>query len=291
MPLIFRGSSVLSRGVVYMFVATLFFTLMHTLVKELKGVHLFQIIFFRSFVTWVLCLVFIQKSKVDLWGSDKKSLALRAALGVISMGLFFLTIQHMPLGIAVSIKYLSPLFTAIIGIYILKENVKLIQWLLFGAALFGVFLIKQFDGQLDTLYVILGLIGAFAGGGVYVVIRKVGVKEHPLTVIHYFMLLSSAVSGVLMLYTWQPIRPLQWFILLCVGIIGYVAQIYLTKAFQYEMANRVAPVKYMEVIYSVLISIVWFGEQYSIGGLVGIVIIITAMLINLLVKKKYRPDQ
>ena len=60
----------------------------------------------------------------------------------------------------------------------------------------------------------------------------------------------------------------------------------MTKAFQLEAASRVAPVKYMGLIYSLIIGLFWFGESYSLLSFVGILLIVGSMLMNLLVKQK-----
>ena len=103
------------------------------------------------------------------------------------MTLFFITVQRMPFGASVSLKYLSPIFTAIFAVLLLKEKVEPIQWLFFATALGGVFLLKGFDTRIDFISLILGIIGAIFGGLVYVVIRKIGTTEHPLVIVNYFM--------------------------------------------------------------------------------------------------------
>jgi len=45
---------------------------------------------------------------------------------------FFYTVQLMPFGASVSLKYLSPVFAAIFAIFLLKEKIKHLQWLFFG---------------------------------------------------------------------------------------------------------------------------------------------------------------
>ena len=280
------NDDIFSRGVRCMLVATLFFTLMHTLIKELKSVHVFQIVFFRSLITWILCIYFIRKHKVYVWGYNKAGLILRATLGVVSMILFFVTIQNMPLGSSVSIKYLSPIFTAIFGAFFLGERVKGLQWLLFAFALLGIYIMKEFDIRIESMYLLLGIVGAMAGGGVYTVIRKMGQSEHYLVVIHYFMLLSTGVSGVGMLYFWQSMTMTEWMMIVAIGVLGYYAQVYMTQSFRYEIANRVAPIKYMEVIYSMIIGWFWFKEGYTFFVFIGMTLVLASMFFTLTLTSK-----
>lgn len=269
-----------------MLIATLFFTGMQTAAKALSDFPVFQVLFFRSMITALLCIAFLKNKGISLKGNNRKLLLLRAILGILSMSLFFITLQRMPFGASVSLKYLSPIFTAIFAVLILKEKVKPIQWFFFLGALLGVVLLKGFDTRIDNFNLILGVLGAAFGGGVYVVIRKIGQSEHPMVIINYFMLSAAILTGILMLPNWKNPSLYQWTLLLSTGIFGYFAQIYMTKAFQIESASRIAQLKYLEVIYSLMIGLVWFGEGYNWLSLIGILCIMAFMILNVLVKNQ-----
>ena len=264
-----------------MFISTVFFTLMQTFIKELQAVHVTQVLFFRSFVTWMFCFFGLKQKKIDLWGRNRKGLIMRAILGLISMSCFFVTLQHIPMGLSVSIKYLSPIFTALLGLFFLKEKVKPMQWIFFIIALLGTYLVKHFDSRFETVYLFIGIIGALTGGGVYVNIRYMGLSEHYLVVIQYFMLATWLVSGLGMFFYWIELDTFEIALLLIIGILGYYAQVYMTKAFQYEVVNKVSPIKYMEIIYSLLVGWMWFGETYSLLTGLGIALILSAIFFNL----------
>lgn len=264
-----------------MLIATLAFTAMHVLVKELSYFHVSQVLFFRSGVTALFCLILLKQKRVSIIGNRPKRLILRAILGMISMTLFFLTVQRMPLGASVSLKYLSPVFTAIFAVLFIKEKVRPVQWLFFSMALSGVLLLKGFDIRIDSLSLFLGVMGAVFGGLVYVLIRKIGISEHPLVIINYFMSSTAILAGSTSIMYWQPPTPKEWFMLISIGGLGFVAQFYMTKSFQLEAASRVAPVKYMEVIYSLIIGFFLFGEGYTFLAFLGILMILGGMILNL----------
>ena len=140
--------------------------------------------------------VFFEATRVSLIGNDPRFLLLRAGVGVVSMTSFFTTLQRIPMGASVSLKYLSPIFAAVFAVLFLRERVPRYKWFFFGLALIGVMLLKGFDTRIDTISLILGLTGAVTAGLVYVIIRKIGQTEHPLVIINYFMLLAMCVSGI-----------------------------------------------------------------------------------------------
>ena len=274
-----------SSGIGLMLIATFCFTIMQSLVKELTPMHTFQITFFRSAITSSCCFSYLFYYQLPVVGNNQKILIGRALLGIISMTCFFFTLQWMPFGASVSLKYLSPVFAAIVAFIFLKEKIKPIQWGLLIIALSGVFLLKGFDSRITFWGLIIGLTGAIAGGLVYPLIRYIGKTEHPIVIINYFMFIATLLLGVLMIPFWENPSTQQWMLLFLMGFTGFFAQFFMTKAFQLGEVNLIAPIKYTEVVYALLIGWIWYGESYTLWSLIGIVLIITAMLFNLKYKE------
>jgi len=283
-PLNSKKDNFLTAGVRLMFFATLSFTIMQIFVKQLGNFHTFQITFFRSAVTSFCCFMYLWKHQLPVIGNHQKILFIRAILGIVSMTSFFFTLQWMPFGASVTLKYLSPIFAAIFAIFLLKEKIKLIQWLFFGMALMGVLLLKGFDTRINFIGLSIGILGALAGGLIYPIIRKIGKSEHPMVIINYFMFTASLVMGGLMIPFWETPMPFEWGYLLLLGVSGYYAQVFMTKAFQLEAVNIIAPMKYLEVIYALLIGFLWFGESYKLISFLGILLIFLGMFLNLTFK-------
>ncbi len=270
-----------------MLLAALFFAGMHVLIKTLVDYHVLEIIFFRSIITAVICIFYLRSRNIPMRGNNQKNLFLRAFFGVMTMSLFFITLQRMPMGASVTLKYLSPIFAAVFAVIFLKEIIRPLQWLFFLTAFAGVLMMKGFDPRIDTINLILGITGAVFGGLVYVMIRKIGTSEHPMVIINHFMLFATTLAGIGMIPFWHTPALYEWGVLLGIGTLGYFGQVYMTKALQVEMASKVAPVKYSEVIFSLVLGMIWFDEGYSFMSLIGIFVIIGSMLMNLVAKGRF----
>lgn len=269
-----------------MLVATVFFACMNATVKYLDNFHVFEIIFFRSGVSAFLCISYLRAKGVSLIGNNNWHLFLRSLFGFLGMITFFVTIKHMPLGAAVSLKYLSPIFAAFLAVIFLGEQLRSIQWLFFFSAFAGVLMLKGFDPRIETLYLLIALAGAVFSGLVFVMIRKIGNTEHPMVIVNYFMLFATSISVVLMIPVWKTPTGGEWLLLLAAGVLGYFGQIYMTKSLQLEPATRVASVKYVEVVNSLILGLIWFGEGYGLLSLLGIILIFSSLLLNLAFKQK-----
>ena len=168
---------------------------------------------------------------------------------------------------------------------LLKERIIPIQWLFFMIAFGGVVVLKYADITINPTGLLMVLTSAIFGGLVYISINKIGNKEHPITIVNYFMMFCTLFGGLIALFDWKTPPVKDILPLISMGIYGYFGQLYMTKAFQIENVNKIAPVKYMEVIFTVLVGMSFFGENYSIWSLLGIAMIVVGLLLNLMYRK------
>ena len=267
-----------------MLISTASFACMNISVKYLTNISAYQIVFFRSVSSLFFTFGFLFKNNISIFGNNKKLLILRGLVGVISMTLFFMSTKYMPIGTAVCLRYLAPIFAAIFAVYFLKDRIKPLQWLFFILAFAGVIILKGLDTQLDSFGLLLILISAIFSGLVYVVISKIGKSEHPVVIVNYFMVISTMVGGLLSINNWVNPVGKEWFLLFGLGVFGYFGQVYMTKAFQIARTSQVAPLKYIEVIFTVIFGLIIFGEIYTLWSLLGIAMIIIGLVLNGLYK-------
>lgn len=254
--------------------------MMNTIVKELSDLSVFQVVFFRSVVTVFLCLFFLKRAGVSVKGNNQKWLIISALGGVVSMLLFFYTVQNIPFGASTVLKYFAPVFAALMAVFFLKEKIKPVQWFFYFLSFSGLVLMKGFDLRIDNFNLFIGLCGALVTGMTWIVIKKIGKTEHPLTVVNYMMVCGTLVAGFFCFFSWKTPTWIEFGLLLIAGVSGFIGQLYITKAFQIDLASNVAPLKYLEIFFALLIGWLWFGEGYTFLSFAGIILIMTGMLLN-----------
>ncbi|MUU79353.1 EamA family transporter [Winogradskyella sp. HL2-2] len=270
-----------------MIISALAFTLLNVFVKSLKDFSVYQIVFFRALGSLFFTIPFLLKNKISLLGNKRGLMIMRSVVGLISMILFFSAIKYIAMGTAVSLRYIAPIFATVFALFILKEKIKPIQWLFFAIAFAGVLIIKGFDdSEIEIVGVLLALTSALFAGFVYIFIRKIGDADHPVVIVNYFMIISTIIGGILSIKNWITPIGLEWFILMSLGVFGYFAQLYMTKALQVGETNQVAPLKYLEVIFTIIIGLIWFKEVYTVWSIVGVLLIVTGLTLNVVTKKK-----
>jgi drug/metabolite transporter (DMT)-like permease len=275
-----------NKAIAYMIISVIAFAIMNTIVKYVAVFNVYQIVFFRSIGTLAFTVPLILKNRIPLLGNNKKLLLLRAVAGVISLTLFFQSLNYLDVGTAVSLRYTSPIFAAILALVFLKEKIKPVQWLLFLIAFVGVLFVKGFDTTINSVGLLLVILSALFLGLIFVVIRKMGTKENPLIIINYFMVMAFVFGGVMSINHWRNPDAIEWILLLSLGIFGYAGQLYMTKAFQSQATSLIAPLKYLEVIFMIIIGATWFGEVYSFWTLFGISLILLGLVYNVFLKNK-----
>jgi drug/metabolite transporter (DMT)-like permease len=178
-----------------MLAATFFFALMNVCIKRISHIPAMETVFFRCFISMLCCFAIIGYQGLNWKGSNRSLLVARGVAGTTAVYTFFVTIQHMPLASAVTIQYTSPIFTTLIAAYILKEQVRLFQYLCFAISFIGVLLIKGFDTSINSWYLILGVFSALSSGIAYNLVRSLKEKEETIVIVLHFQLVGLDISA------------------------------------------------------------------------------------------------
>ncbi len=268
-----------------MLLATFYFAMMNIFVKAVSHLPTMEVVFFRCGISLAICLYLLQKEKVDWRGSNRKLLFLRGVFGTVSLYAYFLTLAHMPLGTAVTIQYLSPIFTTILALVILDEKVRPITWLFYLISFAGVFIMRGFNEQIELLYVFIGVLSAIGSASAYVTIRTIKNLEHPLVVVLHFQLLGTITGFAFSTTNFVMPQGIDWFYLLMVGVFTQLGQVSMTKSFQTENVSKVSILVYTGVIYATLAGYLFFDEVYNVGTLAGMLMVIAGVGLSVLYRK------
>lgn len=276
----------MSKGIKFMLISSVAFALMNLIVKYLDRFSAAELILFRSIVSLVISFYFIKKLNLSPFGNNKLWLIIRGVSGAIALGLFFFTLHKLPLSTAITIQYLSPIFTAIIGIYLLGEKMPKTKWLFFGISFLGIAVVKGFSEDITWIYLLTGIASAALSGLAYTVIRKLKDSDHPVVIVFYFPLVATPFALIFSLMDWvQPIG-IEWLLLISIGVFTQIAQIYMTKALALLEANTAMIMKYLGIVYSLGFDYFIFSKTYTLNVIFGIVLVIAGVVLNIFYSNK-----
>jgi drug/metabolite transporter (DMT)-like permease len=275
-----------SAAVGNMLLATLAFSIMNVFVKQLQRIPAMEIVFFRCLVSAAICFAGIARARVDWKGNNNALLIARGSFGTLALFTFFVTVRNIPLATAVTIAYLSPIFTTLIGVFALGEQVRPKQWLFYAIAFAGVLVIKGFDSSVPMLYLCTGLTSAVGSGVAYNLVRRLKEREHPIVVVLHFQLVGVVAGLVFTLFNWvTPANLWEWFCLLMCGVLTQFGQTWLTKSLQAERIAHVSILNYTGLIYALAFGVFIFGEHYPAQTILGIALVVLGVVLSVIYGK------
>jgi drug/metabolite transporter (DMT)-like permease len=270
----------MQKGIKYMLLSSFAFAIMNLIVKYLNRFPTSELILFRSVISLVISFYFIKKLNLKPFGNNKKWLIIRGSFGVVALSLFFFTLQNMPLASAITIQYLSPIFTAILAIFLLGEKMPIMRWLFFGISFIGIGIVKGFSSDISWIYLVSGTFSALFSGVAYNAIRKLKDTDHPVIIVFYFPLIATPIMLVWSYFEWVQPVGWEWLLLIAIGVLTQIAQIYMTKALALAEANIISIMKYIGIVYALTFDYLIFGKQYSTTVIFGIALVISGVFLN-----------
>lgn len=269
-----------------MLLATFLFACMNVLVKWVTHIPAVEVVFFRSIISLVLSYSILKAKGVHVWGNNKLLLIARGASGAVGLILYFMIIQQIPLATAVTLQFLAPIVTAILGLLILGEKFKFLQGVFFILSFCGILIVNGFDARVEPMHLLMGILAALGAGMAYTIIRKLKKSEHPLVIVMYFPLVTVPITGAYSAWHWVMPQGIEWLTLLGIGLLTQFAQYFLTKSFQEEEINKVASLKYLNIIYALFFGYVFFGETFNLYTYLGMLLVVGGVVLNIWYKQR-----
>ncbi|MDQ3388698.1 MAG: DMT family transporter [Gemmatimonadota bacterium] len=273
-----------SVGLRYMAMGAFWFSLMSLLVKVAgERIPSQQVVLARGVITLVLSYALVRRAGVSLWGRRRGHLVLRGFLGFVALSCFYFSLVHLPIAEATMIQYMNPVFTALLAAWLLRERMGIGEAACVALSFAGVVLVARpsflFGGGsgLDPLYVAIALAGALFSAGAYTTIRTL-TGEHPHVIVFYLPLVTVPATIPLVVGDLVWPTPLEWLVLLGVGVTTQIGQVYLTRGLQMERAGKATAVGYLQIVFAVSWGALFFGERPDFWALVGAALIVAGTL-------------
>jgi drug/metabolite transporter (DMT)-like permease len=275
-----------TKGIVYMLVASVFFAMMALFTKLLSPLPIAEIIFFRALMAALLCLIGVWKLKISPWGQDKVGLLVRGLAGFVSLAQGFWLVHNIPLGAASTLTHLSPIFTTLLGIWLVREKVTWVQMSFFVLSFVGVVMIQGFDYRITLWHLLVGISASFCMGLAYSSVRRLGKTEHPLVIMFYFPLICIPLSAIAMLFDYVTPTPLQWLYLVLLGLTAQIGQYCMTVSYQVAAISKVAIVSYSEVIFTIILGWALFAENFNLLTYLGMGLVAAGVVLSMVHNSK-----
>ncbi|KUF12236.1 DMT family transporter [Pseudoponticoccus marisrubri] len=272
-----------ARGIFWMVVTGFCFVAVTALVKTLgERVPAAE----AAFLRYLLGLVFLvpmwrSLSQLRLTGRQWQLFGLRGLLHSLGVILWFYAMTRIPLAEVTAMNYLNPVYVTVLAVFFLGERLALRRILAIVAALAGALLILRPGFRaLDPGHIaMLGTALFFAGSYLLAKIMSGEVSASVVVALLSVTVTIGLAPFALAAWVW----PSAWELLVLFGVACFATAGHyaMTLAFAAAPVTVTQPVTFLQLVWSVLLGMAFFGEPadpWVIGGgslIMGAVIFIT----------------
>ncbi|MEM9243284.1 MAG: DMT family transporter [Pseudomonadota bacterium] len=244
------------------------------------------ILFFRYGICLIVLLPFIAMQPQKVKTSLPWLHIIRGTVGVLSIGCFFFSLRYVPLAQAMLLSVTTPLFVP----FVLKltRNIPIIPKLYWGIVigLIGVALVLHPGSGSFHFAMLVALSSAIFRAISSSFVRHISQKDQILTIMFYYFLIGTILSGASLFFNLHHFSHLPWFYLLLVGIFSVLYQFFLTFAYRMASIRLVSPFTYLGVVFSALADWLIWHKMLSAMAITGIVLVFIGALLTVYLGSK-----
>lgn len=200
----------------------------------------------------------------------------RTAIGIVSMFCGFWSIANLPLALAISLTYSSPIFVTIAAILMLGEKVRARRWTAVVLGFIGVLVIVQPWSHAFSASTLVAVAAAVLAALVAIQIKELSQVDAADTIVFWTYALWVPMSLVPALLVWEWPAGITWLWLLATGLMGTVGQLLWTRALKLGDVSALTPISFMQLPFVTFAGWALFSESVGTNTLIGASIILSS---------------
>lgn len=293
-PFIFERSCMQS---LWMLVASFLFSIMGVCVKLASSTYsTSEIVAYRGAIGMGMILLLVRWQGGTLRTRMAGHHLWRGAVGVSALWLWFYAIGKLPLAMAVTLNYMSPIWIAamlFLGAWWKKQ--RAMEWRLIAAifmGFIGVVLLLRPSMHADQLWSgLIALSSGWLAALAYLQVRQMGLMGEPEYRVVFYFSVTCAVAGLVgawagpLLTTttdtpvWHAHQLKGVLLLIVIGLTAASAQFAMTRAYRLGNTLVTANLQYAGIIFSSLWDVVIWHDKLAWLSWLGIAVILLSGLV------------
>ncbi|QHC84207.1 hypothetical protein AS589_05085 [Empedobacter brevis] len=279
------------KGYAYGLISSISYGLIPLFILPIKQANfsidttLFYRFFFSALIVGVY--LFAKKQSFRVYSKQIPVLIVLGLLYGISADALFLGYDYLSAGIASTLLFVYPLIVAIIMVVFFKERITISTIAAIAFVLAGIFLLSFKDGQFKLNPIGLGIVFISAlGYGLYIItVNKSSVREiKGFTLSFYSFLFTTIYYAIKMLIQKEsfilPSLELTFNFFTFAFVTTVISSIALIFAIKNIGSTATSILGASEPVVAVAVSVIIFGENFSMSLALGIFMIIFGVTLN-----------
>ncbi|MDP4990959.1 MAG: DMT family transporter [Marivita lacus] len=268
------------RGIFWMIVTGLCFVAVTALVKTLgERIPAAE----SAFLRYVIGLVFLipvwrELMAITLTTRQKKLFALRGLVHSLGVILWFFAMTRIPIAEVTAMNYLNPVYVSVLAVFLLGERMALRRVLAVIAALIGsLIILRPGFRELDLGHIaMLGTAVLFAGS---YLIAKIVSGELPASMVVALLSITVTIGLAPFAFAvWVTPSLADLAVLSAVACFATAGHYTMTLAFAAAPVTVTQPVTFLQLVWSVLLGMAFFGEPADPWVILGGGIIMASVI-------------
>jgi drug/metabolite transporter (DMT)-like permease len=260
------------------------------------GIHLFEIMFWRQFLTLPLIVGYLLATTRSIRALATKrpgTQILRGIYGTVGMVLNFGAVILLPLAEATTINFTVPIWAVLLSIVLLKEKVGVWRWSAVLLGFLGILVIAQPGGGHFPLYgALVALGGAFMIALISIQVADLNRTDKPLAIVFYFACVTTPITALALPFVMTAHDSTGWLLLLGIGLSGAIGQLLLTAALRFGKVASVIVMDYSGLFWATLYGWWLFDMLPPASTWLGAPLIVIAGLVIAWREHRFtRPDE
>lgn len=260
------------RGIFYMLLGIVIFSIMDGLAKELSDKYPTPMILWvrnlaqASFVLGVM----IRFRRYRAGRSRRPVLQIGRSIANLAQAfLFIFALGMVPLADAVAIGMTGPLMLTAMSALFLGEQVGIRRWSAVAIGCVGALIMIRPGMGVVHWAAMLVIAAAFLNVLSQIGTRMVSVHDHILTTLFYTTAVGVLVTTAMVPFVWVAMPWDAWAMMIAMGLLGGCAHLATNKAFADAPASILAPMSYAAIPIAAVVGYVWFHQfpdRWTIAG-------------------------
>ncbi len=257
------------------------FSLHDALVKSVGTVPTFQVAFFAVLFSFVPFSLYLALAKPERSFRPRLPglVALRCLFNTTGLLCGFYAFAHLPLAQVYALLFSAPILITLLAIPLLGERVRAFRWFAIALGMTGVLVVLRPDATALSAGHLAAVGAAVSIALGSVVTRRIGGREHGVTLVLYPLLANVVVTGVGTAFVYEPLTFDAFWRLAAVGLLSVLGQSFVLEAYRRSEAQFVAPMQYSQMLWALFYGAFVFDESVDSTVLGGSAIIVLAGLL------------
>lgn len=271
-----------ARGILLMIAAMMVLPYVDTTAKLLgHDFHVLQIAWGR----YVCQMVFAIPIALHLYGlkglrpTRPATQALRAVLLPASNIFYFAALPFLPLAETLAIFFVFPFFVTSMAPFALGERVGPWRWSAVAIGFLGVLMIVRPGFQEISPGIGFAIASAAAFAFYALATRRLAGADPAFLTQTITCILATLALSAAMPFVWVEPDLDDWLLFLALGMSGGIGHLLVTMAYEHVDATVIAPLSYLEMVSTVILGFVVFGELPVAATCAGIALIIASGIV------------